>query len=209
MGASELPAEEVNVKSLFMAAALAATVTTGVGVALPAAEGAAGSVASTVVLVDGGGDVWTYSDTTIGYTPASRPDADVLRARISLGDHALNIRMSFDNLRRVATQWYRADVRTPDGTFRYVLEAKSGHWAGQMFRDVKGEWEPEASVGYSIDYFGDVVGLRLPYSTLGDPTWVQVRLRNDLGAPGGETFFTDNPSTHGERPSFTGRLGCP
>lgn len=194
-------------KQLVVAAALAAIVTAGMGAPVPAAA-AANPAASTVVLVDGGDDVWTYSDATTGYTEASRADADVLRARISLGDQALRVRMSFDNLRRAATQWYRATVRTPAGTYWYVLEAKAGHWGGQLFRDVDGEWEPEASVGYAIHYDTDVVDLRLPYSALGDPAWVQVRLRNDLGVSDG-TFFTDNPSTHGDRATFTGRLGCP
>lgn len=166
-------------------------------------------VASTVVLLDGPGDVWRSSESTSGFTLAPRPDADVLRAKIAIGADALHVKLSFDNLRRAATQWYRATVRTADASYWYVLEAKTGHWSGRMYRDVEGEWVRDTTVGHSIDYAGDVVKLTIPYSSVGNPAWVQVRLRNDLGLPNGGTFFADNPGTHGELASFSGRLRLP
>ncbi len=104
---------------------------------------AAGHVAdpsgsSSVILVDGADDVWAYSEITTGFTVADRPDADVLRARIDLDEQSLRIRMKFDDLRRVATQWYRVTVRTPQESYWYVLEAKKDHWRGQIFADVDG-----------------------------------------------------------------------
>jgi hypothetical protein len=191
----------------------AVLVVVGTGAALPGAQAArpdaARPVASTVVLVDGAGDVWTYSDTTTGVTPATRPDADVLRARISVGDQDLRIRTTFDDLRRNATQWYRVTVRTPGDSYWYVLEATKGHWSGRMYRDLDGEWVDAPGVAHAIDYAADVVTWRIPYDVLGDPAWVQVRVRNDLGLPDGSTFFTDNPATHSDVAVFTGRLGLP
>lgn len=195
-------------KSMTVVAALLIVATTGATTA-SAAPAAPRATASTVVLVDGGGDVWTFSNTTLGTTLAARPDADVLRARIAMGNHALHIRMKYDNLRREATQWYRATVRTKDASYWYVLEARKGHWSGMMFLDDQGEWVPETRVGYQIDYATDVVTLRIPYTSLGNPAWVQVRLRNDLGLPDHNTYFADNPTTHSEREVFTGRLGLP
>jgi hypothetical protein len=50
-------------------------------------------------------------------------------------------------------------------------------------------------VSHRIDYAADTVRLRIPRTMLGNATWVRVRLRNELGLPDHNTFFTDNPTT--------------
>ena len=61
-------------------------------------------------------------------------------------------------------------------------------------------------LSHRIDYTSDVVTLRVARKLLGDPTWVRVRLRNDLALPDGNTFFTDNPTTALPDAVFTSRL---
>jgi hypothetical protein len=52
-----------------------------------------------------------------------------------------------------------------------------------------------------------VVTLRVPRTLLGQPPWVRVRLRNELGLPDHNTFFTDNPTTASPTADFTARIG--
>jgi len=160
-----------------------------------------------VVLVDGPGDVWTFSDFTTGHEPAAKPTADVLRARVVLGQNAFHVRMTFDDLRRVDTQRYWCDIRTPDGrTVRFVVEANDGHWRGQAWQEVEGEWIRVSGLSHHIDYASDVVTVRVARAVLAQPAWVRVRLRNELGLEDGGTFFTDNPTTASAQPTFTPRL---
>ena len=172
-------------------------------VAAPGFRGAAHAV----VLVDGTGDVWTYSDTTTGYQPAAKRDADVLRARAVHTSSTVRIRMVFDNIRRVDTQWYRCLVRVPDGrTMGFVLEAADGHWRGRAFQEIQGEWVRVPGLAHHIDYADDVVTLGIARSLLDQPAWVRVKLWNELGLSDGGTFFTDNPMTATHQPAFTARL---
>jgi len=204
--------KNVAKRSIIIAATAAALVATtgGAGVAgqVTGPEVSPRSAEQAILLHDGAGDVWTYSDTTIGSTHAMRADADVLRGRVVAGTHALRIRMTYDDLRLQATQWYRVTVRTPDATIPFVLEAKKGHWHGIAYLVEAGEWVAAPTVGHHIDYAGEVVTLRIPYVALGSPASVQVRLRSDLGVGDG-TFFTDNPMTHGPRSAFTAPLTLP
>jgi hypothetical protein len=198
-------------KQLAAAVAAASTVAAaaGPGVARAVETATPATTTAAVVLVDGGGDVWTYSDTTVGFTPADRAEADVLRARVTLADQNLRIREKFADLRVGETQWYRARVRTPGGTYWYVLEAAKGHWAGKVYQEVQGEWVARTAVRCHIDYDTHVVKLDIPWTVLGDPAWVQVRLQNDLGLKDHNTFFTDNPENHTEKGGFTERLVRP
>jgi hypothetical protein len=173
------------------------------GHATPSAPPERGGYA--ITLHDGPGDVWTYSDTTSGYQPAVQPAADVLRARVVHGRYAVRVRLYFDDLTRVNTQWYRCEIHTPGVTSWFILEATRHHWRGIAFQDVEGEWVRVPGVDHTIDYAADVVTLRVPRTLLGSPPWVRVRLRNDLGVGGG-TFFTDNPTTASTDAVFTPRL---
>ena len=165
------------------------------------------SATDRIVLSDGPGDVWTFSDFTTGYQPATRPEADVLTARVVHGRYAVRTRMVFDDLTRVDTQWYWYDVRTPDGrTLRFVVEAKQGHWRGMARQEVEGEWVRVPGLRTRIDYASDVVKLRIARTLLDRPAWVRVRLRNELGLSDGSTFFTDNPTTSSPRAAFTPRV---
>jgi hypothetical protein len=158
-----------------------------------------------VVLKDGPGDVWTFSDFSSGYALAAQPAADVLRARINHGSYAVTVRMVFDDLQRVNRQWYYCDLHTPGATARFILEATEGHWRGMAFQDLEGEWVRVPGITHHIDYASDVVTLRIARTLLGRPPWVRVRLRNELGLGGG-TFFTDNPMTADPTADFTPRL---
>ena len=68
------------------------------------ATAAPGLAGHAIVLKDGSGDVWTFSDSTVGYELAAQPAADVLRARVSHGSYAVSIRMVFDDLQRLGIQ---------------------------------------------------------------------------------------------------------
>jgi len=197
-------------RSITVAVAAAALIVTtaATGAAGGGGEPAPSTVAQALVLHDGSGDVWTYSDATVGFTHAARPDADVLRATIVAGSANLRVRMVYDDLRLRATQWYRVQVRTPQHTIRFILEAKKGHWGGTAFREVAGEWVAATRVTHHIDYAKDVVTVRVPVQALGNPAWVQVRLRSDLGVDAG-TFFTDNPMTHRAHSAFSDQLQLP
>jgi hypothetical protein len=169
------------------------------------ATAAPGPAGHAIVLQDGPGDVWTSSDSTVGYELAAQPAADVLRARVSHGSYAVSIRMVFDDLQRLGIQWLYVQVHTPGVTSWFILETKDGQRQGTAFQDVEGEWVRAPGIDRHIDYASDVVTLRIPRSMLGGPPWVRVRLRNELGIGGG-TFFTDNPMTADPEAVFTPRL---
>ena len=159
-----------------------------------------------VVLHDGPGDVWTFSNDTVGYLPATQPAADVLRARVTHGSFAVSVRLVFDDLQRVDSQWYYCDLHTPGLTSRFVVEAEEGRWRGRALQQIDGEWVRVPGLSHQIDYSSDVVTLRIPRTLIGRPPWVRVRLRNELGLPDHNTFFTDNPMTAGPTSDFTARL---
>jgi hypothetical protein len=193
--------------ALLAAAAIVLTAT-------PATAGPAGDATATpgpdghaVVLKDGPGDVWTFSDSTSGYELAAQPAADVLRARITHGAYAVSVRMVFDDLQRGNIQLYYCDIHTPGVTSWFILEVKD-RGRGTFFQDVKGEWVRVPGVTHHIDYASDVVTMRFPRTLLGGPPWVRVRLHNVLGLPDG-TFFTDNPLTADQNAAFTPRLPPP
>jgi hypothetical protein len=159
-----------------------------------------------VVLSDSADDVWTYSDTTVGYTPDDQPEADVLQARVVHKPNTVRVRLVFDDIRRVSTQWYWCLVRIPDGrTMWFVLEAAEGHWRGKAYQEIEGEWVKVPGLSHHIDYASDVVTLALARSLLDQPAWVRVKLWNELGLGDG-TFYTDNPETTTHEPAFTIRL---
>lgn len=160
-----------------------------------------------VTLHDGPGDVWTFSNVTTGYTPAAQPGADVLEARVAHGRDAVRVSLVFDDLKRVDTQWYWCNIRTPDGkTSWFVLEAAEGHWRGIAYQEIEGEWVRVRGLSHHIDYAADVVTLGISRTLLGRPGWVRVKLWNELGLGDGSTFFTDNPTTATAHPAFTERL---
>jgi hypothetical protein len=164
------------------------------------------SAASDVVLQDGPGDVWSFSNVTLGYLPAVQPAADVLRARVTHGAHAVGVRMVFDDLKRENTQRYYCDIHTPGLTSRFIIEAAQGHWGGTAWQEIEGEWVHVPGLSHHIDYASDVVTLRVSGALLGPRPWVRVRLRNEMGLPDNSMFFTDNPTTAGPTPEFTARL---
>jgi hypothetical protein len=156
------------------------------------------------VVEDAAGDVWTYSNVTVGYQPAPYPMADVLRARVVHKRQAVRVRMVFDDLRRVNTQWFWCVIRSPGGTESwFVIEARDGGWAGTAYQEIQGEWVHVAGLGHRIDYRSDVVTFRVASRLLAGPGPVRVRLWNELGLPDRSTFYTDNPSTTGPHPRFT------
>jgi hypothetical protein len=160
----------------------------------------------TVALPDGPGDVWTFSNDSTGYLPATQPSADVLRARVTHGAHAVSVRLVFDDIQRVDTQWYYCDIHTPGLTSRFVIEAEEGLWRGRALQQIEGEWVRVPGLSHRIDYASEVVTLRVPRTLLGQPPWVRVRLRNELGLPDHNTFFTDNPTTASPTADFTARI---
>jgi hypothetical protein len=184
---------------------IASVVTAATVLALsPAAAPAA--VVHSVVLPDARGDTWTYSDVS-GYEPAAQPAADVLRARVTHGQRAVQIRMVFDDLRRVGIQWYWFEIHTAGVTSWFIVEARKHHYRGTAYQSIEGEWVRATGVTSHIDYASDKVILRVTRRLLGDPPWVRVRLRFELRLPDG-TFFTDNPTTTGPEPVFTRRLSA-
>lgn len=187
-------------------AASTATAPLATGNIVGQATGPAAARSPVVVLHDGPGDVWTYSDTTLGYQPAVQPAVDVLKARVVHGPYGVRVRMVYDDLQKVDTQWYRCDIRTAGVTSRFVLEARKGHWRGKAWQEIQGEWVRVTGLSHRIDYTSDVVTLRVARKLLGDPAWVRVRLLNDLGQTDGNTFFTDNPTTALPDAVFTARL---
>jgi hypothetical protein len=184
--------------ALLAAAAIILVAAPATAVAAPAGPSA--------VLHDGPGDVWTFSNDTTGYLPATQPDADVLRARVTHGSLAVSIRLVFDDLQRVNSQWYYVDLHTPGLTSRFVVEAEEGLWRGRALQQIDGEWVRVPGLSHHIDYGSDVVTLRVARTLLGRPPWVRVRLRNELGLPDHNTFYTDNPMTAGPTADFTARL---
>jgi hypothetical protein len=185
----------------------AASLLAGSAVLAPATAASPRPARQVVALTDGPGDVWTYSDTTTGYQPATQAGADVLSARVVHRDHAVRIRMVFDDIRRGNTQWYWCLVRIPDGrTMWFVLEAADGHWRGKAYQEIEGEWVRVTGLSHRIDYASDAVTLEIGRSLLDGPAWVRVKLWNELGLTDGETFFTDNPATATHEPAFTARL---
>ncbi len=161
------------------------------------------SVVHAVVLHDGPGDVWTFSDSTSGYELAVQPAADVLRARVTHGSYAVSVRLVFGDLQRGRLQWFYCDIHTPGVTSWFILEVRKGQ--GTVFQDVEGEWLRVPGVTHHVDYATDVVTLRFPRAMVGDPPWVRVRLHNVLRLPDA-TFFTDNPTTDGPTTEFTPRV---
>jgi hypothetical protein len=184
--------------ALVAAAAIVLVATPATALAAPAGP--------TVALDDGPGDVWTFSNDTVGYLPAMQPDADVLRARVTHGSLAVSVRLVFDDLQRMNSQWYYVDIHTPGLTSRFVVEAEEGLWRGRALQQIDGQWVRVPGLSHHIDYRSDTVTLRVPRTLLGRPPWVRVRLRNELGLPDHNTFFTDNPSTAGPEAVFTARL---
>lgn len=164
--------------------------------------------AHSLVLHDGPGDVWTFSDVTVGYQPADQPAADVLRARVTHGTHAVGTRMVLDDLQRIGIQWFYVDVHTAGVTSWFILEARAGNRQGTVYQDVQGEWVRMPGIGHRIDYAADRVTLRIPRTMLGAPPWVRVRMRTVLRLPDA-TFFTDNPTTSGPDADFTPRVPAP
>lgn len=174
----------------------------------PSTPGSHRSVVHTIVLHDGAGDVWTFSDTTAGYEPATKPAADIRTARVTHGPYAVSTRMVLDDLRRMGIQWFYVDIHTPEGTSWFILEARKGERQGTVYQDVEGEWVQTSGIGHRIDYVADVVTLRFPRTMLGAPPWVRVRLRTVLRLPDA-TFFTDNPTNTGPEAAFTPRVTPP
>jgi hypothetical protein len=158
-----------------------------------------------VVLDDGPGDTWTYSNSTTGYTLAAQPAADVLKAHVTHGQHAVKIRLRFDDLKRVGNQWYWFEIHTAGKTSWFVVEAQKGDYRGTDFQSIDGEPVRVVGVSHRIDYASDEATLRVARRLLGDPPWVRVRVRFELGLSDG-TYFTDNPMTTGPTAEFTRRL---
>src|SRR5262245_37470755 len=187
---------------------VASLVTAATVLALSPALSAAAAPAAMphdVVLNDGTGDTWTYSNSTVGFTRAAQPAADVLRSRISHGQHAVQIRLHFDDLQRVGSQWYWFEIHTAGKTSWFVVTAEKGNYRGSDFQSIDGEPVRVAGVSHTFDYASDDVTLRVARRLLGDPPWVRVRVRYELGVGDG-TFFTDNPMTTGPKALFTPRL---
>jgi hypothetical protein len=189
---------------------LAALVTVATVLALsPAAAPAAVPQAAThphgIVLKDARGDTWTYSNSTTGYKPAAQPAADVLSARITHGQHAVQIRLRFDDLKRVGNQWYWFEIHTAGKTSWFVVEAQQGAYRGIDYQTIDGEPVRVAGMSHRIDYGSDTVTLRVARRLLDDPAWVRVRVRYELGLEDG-SYFTDNPMTAGPTAEFTPRL---
>jgi hypothetical protein len=177
--------------------------------AIAHAPGAAagGSGAHVLRLVDPQGDTWSFTDVS-GYVPEVKPQADVLRAAVTHAPYAVGVRLAFDDLRRRGTMWYHVEIRTSGATRWYVVEAKRADYAGTAYQDVDGEWVRVPRLRHHIDYVADTMTFRVPRALLGDPSWVRVRVRSELGVPDG-TFFTDNPVNTGPRPAFTVRVMAP
>lgn len=158
-----------------------------------------------VVLGDGPGDTYTYTNASAGYARVAQPAADVLRSRITHGQHAVQIRLHFDDLKRVGNQWYWFEIHTAGKTSWFVVEARPSDYRGTDYQTVDGEWVRVPGVSHHIDYRSDDVTLRVTRRLLGDPAWVRVRMRFELGLADG-SYFTDNPMTAGPTAEFTRRL---
>jgi hypothetical protein len=185
---------------------LAVLVLTGSAAAVqPEAVATPRSAVGVTGLHDGPGDVWTFSNSSIGYQPAVQPAADVLRARVRHGSYAVSVRLVFDDLQRVGSQWFYCDIHTPGATSRFVIEAEKGNWRGSALQQIEGEWVHVPGLSHHIDYTAEDVTLRVPRTLLGRPPWVRVRLRNELGIGQG-VFFTDNPANADPVAEFTPRL---
>jgi hypothetical protein len=188
-----------------MKLALLVTAVTVLALSPVAAPAAPAAAARDVVLHDAAGDTWTYSNSTTGYTQAAQPAADVLKSRITHGQDAVQIRLRFDDLKRVGDQWYWFEIHTAGKTSWFVVEAAEGHYRGIAYQVIDGEWVRVAGVSDHIDYAADRTTLRVTRRLLDDPPWVRVRVRFELGTGNG-TYFTDNPMNAGPTAEFTRRL---
>jgi hypothetical protein len=181
---------------------LPAVVTSGVVTAailtfvVPAAH--ADVVASSVVLRDGPGDVWTRVSDQEEPTRADFPAADVTRVLVSHGPAAVRVRMRFDDLRRVGIQRYVLEIGTPRNVyFAHVVSAPRARRGTHRFDSSR--TSGCRGMTHRINYVRNVVTTRIPRRCLGRPQWVRVGLENTLTRDPGKhrTVFTDNPHNHG------------
>jgi hypothetical protein len=148
---------------------------------------------SRVVLNDGAGDVWAGDFSEEEPTRADFPAADVTRAVVKHGTFAVRIRMRIDDLRKIGTQFYQAEIRTPRSEYFAAVVSQAGARRGQ--EEFDGARRCRAMT-HKIDYANDVLRMRIPRSCLGRPRWVRVTLLNAVVNETEETFYVDNPHNH-------------
>lgn len=192
---------------------LPAVLTSGVvAAALLAAPGAVARSyqPSTVVLRDGPGDVWRFDPQTEQSTRLkSFPLADVTQAAVTHGRDALMMRMRFVDIRRVGTQLYWTEIRTPAYHFQAVVTSKPGNRQGSRY--FQGDDGSKSCQGFTrrIDYRNNTVDLRVPRSCLHNPRWVRVGIYNEVYFKQSGPNYFDNPFNHRspvQQPGETQRL---
>jgi hypothetical protein len=76
-------------------------------------------------------------------------------------------------------------------------------WAGKHVLLKRSKKFASPGFAHEIDYSADPVSIVVPRRLVGDPAWIKVLVRNDLGGP---RLFTDSQHTNGPEAPFTGRI---
>ncbi len=100
---------------------------------------------------------------------------------VAYGTDALRIRMRFVDLRRVGTQQYGNEIRTPDYHLQAVLTSKPGHRRGERY--FRGDDGSRRCPGFTrtIDYRRNVCDCRATSCTTPHPA---------------RTHYVDQPFSH-------------
>lgn len=163
---------------------------------------------SRIVLRDGAGDVerMVPPDTT-SYPYGAFPPADVTRARVSHRADALVMKMRFVNLRRVGTQRFWTDIKTP-GPHHYKAELTTAPGARQGSKVFELDNVAKRCRGFrrTVDYADDVVTMRIARTCLGNPSWVRVMMMSILVVKDGGPLYIDHPHSRGTMITPTPRL---
>jgi hypothetical protein len=181
-----------------LAVALSAAMLPALLAAQPAAAG--DETPSELILHDGPGDVWTTPVGGDQYEPAPDQRAgDVLRVRLTHGEHAIRVRMKFVDLRRSARQRFEVGMRTDAGTWYAEVAASKNRWAGRHFLwEQGGDAVSCRGMSHGIDYADEVVTLRIPRRCVGHPAWARFVVGNFHETR--TTVAQDNPHNRGALP---------
>ena len=160
---------------------------------------------SRMVLRDGTGDVWAFrtDGASSDWTREARPSADVVRAVVRHGPHAVRVRVRFLDLRRVGLfQSVRVSISADDGETgefsAWVLAQPHARGGEALWEESGSGRDPVTCEGlrHRINYASNVVRVRVPRACMRFPESVQVAVSNELETS--STVYVDNP--HNDQP---------
>jgi hypothetical protein len=193
---------------LLVVTAALAVASPAVGSAATADGPTAARAASQAHLVDDAGDIWVWSTGTKTWELwGTKEDADVLDATITHGDDAVEVVLTFDNLRKKRATRYVMRVKTAKMVrTAFIYASEPGGWRGKHALTKQGKVVKSPGFTHEIDYTADTVMFSIPRDLFDDPAWVKVLLRNDMK---GAHRWTDNPHNTGAESVFTDKLSAP